>query len=91
MQKLIPNRWNTIVWSLYGPVWWSAEDKGKKWEEFKELFGDIGAAMWPGLRLDHNKIDSIGVQFYVYTEDGPKEFKGTAYIDNIVLIYRHAP
>lgn len=89
MKKLVPNSWNTIVWSLYGPVWWDDEEKDKKWGELKQLFGEEGASMQPGLRLDHNKIDSIGIQFLVYTEGGPKQFKGTAYIDNIALIYRH--
>ena len=89
MKILVPNSWNTIVWSLYGPVWWYGAEEDKKWGELKELFGDEGVSMWPGRRLDHNKIDSIGIQFLVYTEGGPKQFKGTVYIDNIALIYRH--
>jgi hypothetical protein len=91
VKKLIPNRWNTIVWSLYSPVWWGREEMSEKWSEFIELFGDEGANMWPGRRLDHVKIDKIGIQFFVHTEGGPRQFKGTAYIDNIALIYQHLP
>jgi hypothetical protein len=90
-KQLIPDRWNTIVWSLYGPVWWAGEDKSEKWGEFKGLFGDEGGNMWPGALLDQTEIDKIGIQFFLYTDDGPKRFKGTAYIDNIALIYRHVP
>ncbi len=91
MQKLIPNRWNTIIWSLYGPVWWGSEDKDEEWNELKELFGDEAANLYVGRRLDHIEIEKIGIQFLVTTESGPKQFKGKAYIDNITLIYRHLP
>ena len=70
-------------------MYWNEQDKYEKWDDFKELFEYGESSMQPGLRLDHNKIDSIGIQFYVYTEDNPRRFKGTAYIDDIALILRH--
>ncbi|MCB0210101.1 MAG: hypothetical protein KDJ52_12265 [Anaerolineae bacterium] len=89
LKKLTPNKWNTIVWSLYGPVWWAEEDKEKKWEEFKELFGTENYNLQVGRHLHDTKIEKIGIQFLVNSEGGSEEFKGTAYIDNIVLIYEH--
>ena len=35
------------------------------------------------------ELKKIGVQFVVNSEGGPKECKGTAYVDNTVLIYEH--
>ncbi len=91
LKPLIPNKWNTLVWSLYGPIWWDGDNKKEKWKEFKELLGDENYALHPGRRLDDTKIESIGIQFYVTAkeENVPTEFRGTAYIDNIILIYRH--
>ena len=88
LKNLVPDRWNTIIWSLYSPVWVGDQEKEKKWLEYLALQGDNGVNLQPGRRLDNIKIDGIGIQFLVNTEGGPKQFKGTVYFDNITLIYR---
>lgn len=89
LKKLTPNKWNTIIWSLYGPVWWDSKDKDQAWNSLKDLFGDGAYNLQVGRHLYDVKIEKIGIQFIVNSEGGPKEFKGTAYIDNIVLVYEH--
>jgi hypothetical protein len=89
-QQLLPNKWNTIVWSLYSPVWWSAGEKDMKWGELVELFENEAEGLHPGRRLDNRTIDWIGIQFYVQAEDEPEEFKGVVYLDNIAIIYQQS-
>lgn len=89
LKKLTPNKWNTIIWSLYGPVWWASKDKDEAWNNLRDLFGDEAYNLQVGRDLHDEKIEKIGIQFIVNSEGGSKEFKGTAYIDNIVLVYEH--
>jgi hypothetical protein len=90
MIQLKPKEWNTIAWSLYGPVWWeeTSDKRLEHWEAFEGLWEFEGVNLHPGWRFaNKQKIDKIGIQFYVNTEKGPKQFKGAAYIDNIAIIY----
>ncbi len=87
-KKLEPNKWNTLIWSLYAPVFWGDTTISEEWEGFQGLFGNAKENMWPGRRLDETAISRIGIQFFVLAQSNPEEFNGTVYIDNIVVIYR---
>jgi hypothetical protein len=87
VKRLVPNRWNTITWSLFGPVFWGDENKDAAWTALEEAFGDEAADLNLGRRLDGISLDWISIQFYVDAPDAPRRFQGTVYIDNIVLIY----
>lgn len=90
LKKLEPNKWNTLVWSLFGPVYWDMSDTEvtEKWQAFKDLIWEPGNYLHPGNRLDEVALDRIGIQFFVGAKDNPEKFNGTVYIDNIILIYR---
>jgi hypothetical protein len=95
-RRLDPNTWNTLVWSMDSPHFWASDgQKDAKWQTLRETFpfnerGDLFVYQW----LDNTGVDRIGIQFYVWTDSSSresevsaKEFRGTAYFDNIVVLY----
>lgn len=87
--KLEPNTWNTLVWSMDSPHYWAQDaQKDAKWQALQETFpADERNNLFVYQRLDNTGIDRIGFQFYVWPDGDSQKFKGTAYFDNIIIVY----
>lgn len=96
--RLAPRQWNTVVWDLYGPIYWSEEYQKKtaQWRALKDNFGEElfgGPIYWlsVGKRHNYEEVQKIGVSFLVsadhVSEGETVKAEGTVYLDNIQLIY----